>query len=105
MNDSEFAALADAALHEIEAALDDDALDVETTGDGVLEIKCADGRWLIVNRHDAAREIWVAARAGGFHYRWDGARWRDTRTGDELVATIARLVVGDTAHATAASHP
>jgi CyaY protein len=33
----------------------------------------------------------VAARSGGFHYRWDGANWVDTRSGEELQAVMARL--------------
>ena len=51
----------------------------------MLEIEFADGSKIIVNRHGAAREIWVAARSGGFHFRWDGAAWRDTRDGTRAV--------------------
>jgi CyaY protein len=47
---------------------------------------------MIINRHAAAREIWVAAKSGGFHYRHDGTAWRDTRDGDELFAALSRLV-------------
>jgi len=38
-----------------------------------------------------AREIWVAARAGGFHFRWDGELWRDTRDAQELMAKLSLL--------------
>ena len=58
----------------------------------MLEIEYADGSRMIINRHGAAREIWVAARAGGFHFRWDGGVWRDTRDGTELFAALSRLV-------------
>jgi CyaY protein len=58
----------------------------------VLEVEFADGTKMIINRHGAAREIWVAARAGGFHFRWDGAKWRDSRDGSELFAALSRLV-------------
>ncbi len=51
-----------------------------------------DGGKLIVNRHVPNREIWVAARSGGFHFRRDGDRWRDTRGGDELGAVLERLL-------------
>ena len=44
-----------------------------------------------MNRHVPNREIWVAARSGGFHFRAEGGRWRDTRSGDDLAATLARL--------------
>ncbi|MBE2257882.1 MAG: iron donor protein CyaY [Candidatus Accumulibacter sp.] len=94
MNDSEFNALADAALQRIEAGLEGSAADLDFAmiNDSVLEIEFADGSKIIVNRHDAAREVWVAARSGGFHYRWDGSAWRDTRRGDELLAALSRLI-------------
>jgi len=94
MNDSEFSALADTALARIEAALEasDADLDFEMGAGGVLEIEFVDGSKIIVNRHAAAREIWVAARAGGFHYRWDGMVWCDTRDGSELMAALSALV-------------
>ncbi|HEY4139425.1 MAG TPA: frataxin domain-containing protein, partial [Casimicrobiaceae bacterium] len=38
------------------------------------------------------RELWVAARAGGFHFRADGGQWRDTRSGDDLAIVLARLL-------------
>jgi CyaY protein len=59
---------------------------------GVIEIEYADGSRMVINRHAAAREIWVAARAGGFHFRWDGTAWRDTREGTELFAALSKLV-------------
>lgn len=93
MNDSEFNALADALLARVEAGLEASGadLDFEMASAGVLEIEFADGGKIIVNRHGGAQEIWVAARSGGFHYRWDGAVWRDTRDGGELLAALARL--------------
>ena len=94
MDETEFEALAERALARLEAALEASGVDadVERKDGGVLEIEFADGSKMIVNRHGAAREIWVAARAGGFHFRWDGALWRDTRGGDELFAALSRLV-------------
>ena len=94
MNDSEFEAHAGAALAAIEKALEasDAELDFELKDGGILEIEFDDGAKIIVNRHGAARQIWVAARAGGFHYRWDGAAWRDTRDGSELFAALSALV-------------
>lgn len=94
MNDSEFNALADAVLKKIEAGLEASGadLDFEMPSGGVLEIEFADRSKIIVNRHGAAREVWVAARSGGFHYRWDGAAWRDSRDGSELLAALSKLV-------------
>ena len=94
MEDREFNTLADAALARIEAALEASGADIdfELAVGGVLEIEFADGSKIIVNRHGVAREIWVAARAGGFHYRLAGGEWRDTRTGAELHAALAELL-------------
>lgn len=93
MDDSDFNTLADAVLARIDAALErcDADLDFELAAGGVLEIEFADGSKIIVNRHGVAREIWVAARAGGFHFRWDGSAWRDTRDGSELLAKLSAL--------------
>lgn len=94
MNETEFEALAGAALQRIEQALEASGVDAdcELKDGGVLEIEFADGSRIIVNRHGVAREIWVAARAGGFHFRWDGSSWRDSRDGSELFAALSKLV-------------
>ncbi len=93
MDDKEFNALADRILARIDAALEASAVDIdfELAAGGVLEVEFADGSKIIVNRHGAAREIWVAARAGGFHFRWNGECWRDTRDGTELLEKLSTL--------------
>lgn len=94
MDDTQFEALAERALERLETAIEACGVeaDLERKEGGVLEIEFGDGSKMIINRHGAAREIWVAARAGGFHFRWDGAAWRDTRAGDELFASLSRLI-------------
>jgi len=94
MDEREFGQRADEALSRIEAALEASGVDadVELKDGGVLEIEFEDGSRMVINRHGAARELWVAARAGGFHFRWDGAAWRDTREGTELFAALSKLV-------------
>lgn len=94
MDESEFSAAAERALERIERALEESGIDADTElkEGGVLEIEFGDGSRMIVNRHGAAREIWVAAKSGGFHFRWDGSAWRDTRDGAELFASLSRLV-------------
>ena len=66
MTESEFETLAGDALAALERAFEaavPDA-DVQTKGSGVLEIEFEDGSKMVINRHGAAREIWVAARVG-----------------------------------------
>lgn len=94
MTDSEFEALAEATIAALERAIEASALDadIETKGAGVLEIEFSDGTKMVINRHTAAREIWVAARSGGFHFRHDGGTWRDSRDGSELFAALSRLI-------------
>lgn len=94
MNETEFEALAGAALERIERALEASGVDAdfELKEGGVLEIEFGDGSKIIVNRHGTAREIWVAARSGGFHFRWDGSVWRDSRDRTELFAALSKLV-------------
>lgn len=94
MNDTEFNVLANQTLDQIERALDLSGLDLDCSrvGDGVLEIEFETGSKIIVNRHAAAQEIWLAARSGGFHFRWDGQAWRDTRDAGELMSALSRLV-------------
>jgi CyaY protein len=97
ITDSTFIAGADAALAAIGTALDaalaDSDVDADwNLNDGILEIECADGSKLIVNRHVPNREIWVAARSGGFHFRAVAGAWRDTRSGEEFASQLARLL-------------
>jgi CyaY protein len=65
--------------------------DVEVN-QSVLEVTCADDSKIIVNRHEPNREIWVAAKSGGFHFKWSGAAWVDTRSGEMLPAALTRVV-------------
>ncbi|HTG97008.1 MAG TPA: iron donor protein CyaY [Burkholderiales bacterium] len=96
MNETDFDAQATATLDALEQALENcgEELDFELKAGGILEIEFEDRSKIIVNRHAAAREIWVAARSGGFHYRWDGRAWRNTRDGSELFAALSALVSG-----------
>ena len=95
MTESEFLDLAEATLDAIEASLDrlceQDMVDVECSRSGnVLEIEfVGNGSKVIINSQAPMQELWVAARAGGFHFRRDGERWVDTRKGGELYAALS----------------
>lgn len=94
MEEREFNALADAVLRRIEDAIESCGADVdlEVKPGGVLEVEFEDGSKIIINRHTAAREIWLAARSGGYHFRPDAGQWVGTRDGEELMAAIARCM-------------
>ena len=94
MTDSEFEDLAETTLEKIEQALESSGVeaDLQSKAGGVLEIEFDNGTKMVINRHGAARELWVAAKSGGFHFRWNGSVWRDTRDGGELFAALSKLV-------------
>ena len=95
--DAPFLAAADTALRAIadaiERALEASDADADwRLADGILEIEADSGAKIVVNRHVPNREIWVAAKAGGFHFRPGGGRWRDTRGGGELGPTLEGIL-------------
>ena len=90
--ESVFVALTERVLDAIGFALDAADGDVDwSENDGVLTIECAGGS-IVVNRHVPNRELWVAARSGGVHFRARDGAWRDTRGGEELGAALRRLL-------------
>ncbi|MDR7048242.1 CyaY protein [Duganella sp. 3397] len=98
MGDSEFLAQAEATLDAIEAALDklndEDMIDVECSRSGnVLEIEFLhNGSKIIVNSQAAMKELWVASRSGGYHYRQKEGQWINTRDGSEMLASLSEMV-------------
>ena len=87
MNESEFEELSEAVLGAIERALERAAdaaeldLDFERKEGGVLELEFGDGSRMVINRHGAAREIWVAAKspAASISVMTPGAGWTRAR--------------------------
>jgi CyaY protein len=96
MTESEFLALIDQVLNSIESQADDWAasldVDVETSRSGnVLTMVFEDNTHVVVNSQAAMQELWVAARSGGFHYRYDGQHWNDTRGGPQLPDALSQI--------------
>lgn len=93
MTEREFNDRVDQAMARIQNALDssDADLDWEMSGGSVLQITFDNGSKIIVNRQGAAQEIWVAAKSGGYHYRWQDGAWLDTRDGTDLFDALGRL--------------
>ncbi len=94
MDEAEFARLAERELAHLESALEEyaDDFDVDPQPGGVLELVFADDSKVVINRHLAAREIWVAARSGGFHFAPQGGQWVSGRDGSELYALLDRVL-------------
>lgn len=93
MREQQFLDLVDRTLTAIEDALDTAGVDVETSRSGhVLEVEFDDGSKIIVNAQAPMLELWIAARAGGFHFRREGAQWIDTRGAGELWPALSAWV-------------
>lgn len=95
LNDSDYHARARAVLSAIEAAIDrwlqDDVIDIDVqrTG-GMLELRFPAGSAIVVNLQPPLHELWLAARGGGFHYRYADGRWVDTRDGSEFFESLSK---------------
>ena len=91
MTESEFNDLIDQTFEVLELALDrafeqaDGDLDYEATG-GVLTVEFENGTTMVFSRQPPTRQLWLAARSGGFHFAYDEdvADWRNTRDGTLL---------------------
>ena len=101
IDDKQFYQLGSNLLQSIEVALEaaDDEfdldLDVERQGGNVINIRFRDKSVIVVNTQAPLHEIWVAAKSGGYHYRWAGTMaqplWLDTKTGRELLSDLSEF--------------
>jgi CyaY protein len=95
MTDNDYLDRAEALLRAIEEACDrindttDADLDNQRVG-GMITLGFANGSQIIINLQKPLQEVWMAARAGGFHYRFDGQAWMDTKGGGEFFAHLSR---------------
>ena len=93
LDESAFHARVEAVFAVIESALDADGSDIDSEiTAGILTLTFENGSKVIVNRQVFNREIWVAAKSGGFHFRFDGAAWHDTRSDERLESLLARVI-------------
>ncbi len=94
LTDAEYHARTSAVLAQIEATLDrwlqDDVVDVDAhrTG-GLLELSFPNGSVIVINTQPPLHELWLAARAGGTHYKHVDGRWLDTRDGREFFDVLS----------------
>ena len=101
IDDKQFYQLGSNLLHSVELALEsaDDELDldldVERQGGNVINIRFRDKSVIVINTQPPLHEIWVAAKSGGYHYRWAGTLaqplWLDTKTGKELLSDLSEF--------------
>lgn len=93
LTDAEYHAKTHAILAAVEATVDgwlqSDLIDIDThrTG-GLLEMGFPNGSKIILNTQPPLQELWMAARSGGFHYKFADGRWVD-RDGREFFEALS----------------
>ena len=95
MTDLEYLDHAERALKTVEDACDrinddtDADVDNQRTG-GMITLTFVNGSQIIINLQKPLQEIWMAARAGCFHYKFNGRHWLDTKDASEFFAGLSR---------------
>lgn len=95
MTDLEYQDLAESALRAIELACDrindetDADIDNQRTG-GMITLTFSNRSQIIINLQKPLQEIWMAAKAGGSHYKFNSTHWTDTRDSSEFFANLSR---------------
>jgi CyaY protein len=94
LTDHDYHTLTAAVLGGIETLVDqwlqDDVVDIDAqrTG-GLLELHFPNGSTIVVNTQPPLQELWLAARSGGFHFRFVEGRWTDTKDGRDFYAALS----------------
>ena len=96
LSESDYDSLAQPELQRLITSLDaiaNDDIEAELASD-ILTIEFSDGTRYVLNSHRAARQIWLSAERSAWHFDFQSAQsaWVAAKSGDELWATLARLV-------------
>ena len=84
MTDLEFMDHAEQLLLAVERSCDrindtsDADVDSQRSG-GIVTLTFPNRSQIVINLQKPLHEVWMAARSGGYHYRFDGAQWQDTK--------------------------
>ncbi|MCY9827805.1 iron donor protein CyaY [Vibrio chagasii] len=89
MNETEFHQLVDIQMQNIEEAIDDSEADIdyEVTGN-VMTLEFENRSQIIINRQEPMKEIWLASKSGGFHFKLVDDKWTCSKTGMELFEMV-----------------
>lgn len=84
MTESEFNNRVDETLERIEEALDEAETDLDYLNQGgVLTVICENKSQIIFTRQGPVKQLWVAARSGGFHFDFDADSQQWLRDSDQ----------------------
>lgn len=95
MTDLEFMDRAEQLLLAVERNCDrindntDADLDAQRSG-GMVTLTFPNRSQIVINLQKPLHEVWMAARSGGYHYRYDGSNWQDTKGAGEFFACLSR---------------
>jgi len=96
LTEARFHDLVDATQQSLEDIFDDSGLDVDLENSaGVLTVKFENGSQLIFSRQEPLRQLWLAARSGGFHFDYDeeGERWVCDSSDELLSEMLGRITL------------
>ena len=94
MTESEFNDAVDDRLMAIEEAVEDCGIDIDYENvAGILTLIFENGSKVIINRQTPVKQIWIAAKSGGYHldYDEDADQWKTDSDGEELFALLSRV--------------
>lgn len=95
MTEAEFERLYRETLDRIEETLDESGEDLDCeSGNDILTLTCANGSAIIITRQTPLRQLWMAARGGGFHFNYevDESAWVCTLNGRRLEAMLSEAL-------------
>jgi CyaY protein len=91
MDDSKFHQLADQLMQDIEKVLDnfdgDADIDSEING-GILTLSFENKTKIIINKQAPLHQVWLATKAGGYHFEHRDGVWICNRSGQEFYALL-----------------
>jgi CyaY protein len=95
MTDLEFMDRAESLLKSIESTCDrlndqtDADIDNQRVG-GMITLTFENRSQIVVNLQKPLHEVWLAARSGGYHFKYDGTQWLDTKGQGEFFSVLSR---------------
>jgi CyaY protein len=96
LTEARFHDLVDATQQAVEDIFDDCDLDIDLENSaGVLTVRFENGTRLIFSRQEPLRQLWLAARSGGFHFDYNQAseRWMCDSSDEQLGEMLVRITL------------
>ena len=96
MTETEYLQQTQMLFNTVMAHIEDNCPNLDAQSQGaIVEIENQDGQKIIINQQTPMQEVWLASRSGGYHFKWNGASWVNTRDGadfwDFLNVAVAQI--------------